>query len=145
MNLKGFGLGGGPRRRALENERTAQHPEQSFYDSLVAKRDFKGLINSSQYGLRADDDEHILLAVNACVDIGEEAIPYLIEALDDFAIDARIEVGQRFWAGTGIDYFEMLRSPMGALRVDREVQRRLSQGAPQPCQPPALALVRIGC
>lgn len=123
---------------------TAHHPEQDFYDSLVAKREFTGLINSSQYGLRADDDEHILLAVNACVDIGDEAIPHLIEALDSFAIDARMAVAQQFWAGTGVDYFDMLLDSMGAFRVDREIRRRLRQGAPHPCQPPALALVRIG-
>jgi HEAT repeat protein len=131
-----------------------QHPEQSFYDSLVQQKDIKGLLLSSQYGLRADDDEHILLAVNACVAIGAAAIPHLVEALDYFAMDARLAAAQQLLGPdhlfafpsrnfSGIDY---LRNPAGAWKVDREIQQRLKglDSNRNPCFPPALALSRLG-
>jgi HEAT repeat protein len=121
-----------------------QHPHQELYDDLVERRDIRTLIRDLHYGLRADANEYILLAVNACVDIGAEAIPHLIEALDDFALEARTAVVQQC-TGRGIFASrESLRNPTIALMVDSEIQRRWERLVSNPCFPPALALARVG-
>ncbi len=115
-----------------------------IYKQLIESKDIKELIDSRMIGLRADEDHEIELATKALADIGSEAIPSLLEALDEFALDARIAVTQQRYHRGVFASMEMLQNSAVFGQADIEIQRRLDNEAPLPCYPPALALVKIG-
>jgi HEAT repeat protein len=118
-------------------------PLDEFYRGFVARQDVTALIESSQYGLRASGSE-VGQAQEALAAIGRAAVRPLIEALDHFAIEARMAVAQQMLAPRMGGDLEFMRNPIGALKIDQEIQRRLKQGAPHPCMPPASTLALIG-
>jgi hypothetical protein len=120
---------------------------RDLYARLTAASDIDGLIRDSKYGLRGNY-LRVLWAAEALAQIGQLAIPKLIEALDDFALEARIATAQQmYYRGDlpqGTNYLDYLRHPMGAITIDREIQKRIKRKLPNPCAAPAFALTKIG-
>ena len=116
---------------------------QAIYDDYVARLDIRGLIHGREFGLRGGEPQ-CQMATDALARIGVDAIPALIEALDEIALEARIAVVQQ---RTGRGVFasaESFQNPISSAAADIEIQRNLDSVDFNPCFPEALALVRIG-
>lgn len=126
---------------------------RNIYASYITHEDVEYLVGNSWIGLRADVMYFVYGAALALAHIGAKAIPLVIQALDDFALEAREATLQQLF-DTETEWMpppfgmsasmDLLQRPIVMVRVDREIQRQLDSGVPHPCLPPAIALTIIG-